>query len=218
MRTRADDWDLSIQLYLVFKAGNSWRPTNTIHLSVQTLVWSLSRSTDTWYNSITEALDQSRGSPWGICCGQSGTRAGLSLSTSAFPCQFHSTNAPFSHAASRAGTISPLAAHVRCDSFTRRKNKGIVCRLSKNWLKSLLGRIVFRAHKPRMTRMYTLTGDGAHARKEVGITNTREGDLIRGRYLLQQGFQIVTWQKSDTEKSDFGMQTKHVIYKVSAGH
>jgi hypothetical protein len=41
-----------------------------------------------------EARVRSLVGPCGICGRQSGTGTGLSLSTSVFPCQFHSTGAP----------------------------------------------------------------------------------------------------------------------------
>jgi len=47
-------------------------------------------------NLTIEAQVQSQASLFEICGGQSGTRIGAPLSTLVFPCQYHSTNAPFS--------------------------------------------------------------------------------------------------------------------------
>jgi hypothetical protein len=44
--------------------------------------------------ATAEARFRSRVSPCGICGGQSGTGAGISPSTSVFPCQFHSSGVP----------------------------------------------------------------------------------------------------------------------------
>jgi hypothetical protein len=43
-----------------------------------------------------EARVQSQANPGGFCVGQNGTGTGFSPSTSVFPCQYHSTIAPYS--------------------------------------------------------------------------------------------------------------------------
>jgi hypothetical protein len=61
-----------------------------------------------------------------------------------------------------------------------RQQEWKLCSRSTNWLKSLLVRIVFGAHKSRITRMYTLTGDRArtsrdrYCRQSRGWPDTRQ--------------------------------------------
>jgi hypothetical protein len=42
-----------------------------------------------------EACEQFQANLFEICGGQSGTGTGIFLTTSVFPCQYYSTNAPF---------------------------------------------------------------------------------------------------------------------------
>jgi len=51
--------------------------------------------------STTEALVWSQFIPREICSGQNNTGTGFSLSTSGFPCQYYSTNVPYTTLSTR---------------------------------------------------------------------------------------------------------------------
>jgi hypothetical protein len=59
------------------------------HVLVRDMAQAVSRRPFT-----VEARFRSRFSPYGTCGGQSGTGTGFLLSTSVFPCLFHSTDVP----------------------------------------------------------------------------------------------------------------------------
>jgi hypothetical protein len=57
-------------------------------------------------------------SPCGICGGQSGTGIDFFPIASVFPCQYHSTAAPYSQVSSGGWTKGPLEVQFHRDSLT----------------------------------------------------------------------------------------------------
>jgi hypothetical protein len=72
-----------------------WRWKGCIQIVLQTMLGRAMAQAVSRRPPTAEARLRSRVSPYGICGGQSGTGTGFSPSTSFFPCQFHSTGAPF---------------------------------------------------------------------------------------------------------------------------
>jgi hypothetical protein len=75
------------------------RPAESTHLWVRLAndesSCAISQAISHWHLSA-EAQIRTHVSPYGIYSGQSGTGTGFCLSSSVFPCQYHSTAAPYS--------------------------------------------------------------------------------------------------------------------------
>jgi hypothetical protein len=69
---------------------------------------------------MAESRVRTRVNPCGIFGGQSGTGAGFSPSSSAFPCQYHSIVSLYTHVSSGERTVCPLVAAVQRRSLTHR--------------------------------------------------------------------------------------------------
>jgi hypothetical protein len=79
--------DCRIKGYLIFTVSANISPVSAVYAVAQVV--------SRWHLTLVVQVQQ-QASPCGICGGHKGTETGFFPATLIFPCQYHSTNAPYS--------------------------------------------------------------------------------------------------------------------------